>query len=193
MDIKSVLIAITFFLFISNCLKANTPYPDVSPDVLERIRTDFYRSIEDGDVIDELTSFIQTRYSENTENYPAVILAYYGGLETLKAKHSYNPVNKFRYVISGLKILSKAVEKSPSLLEVRFLRFSVLHFIPGVFGISDEREDDMKHVYSALVKKDYSLVDRNLQKGVAEFLVKSSRLSPTEIHTLKIIFPDLEY
>lgn len=163
---------------------------DPSSESMDRIRRDFYLAIEDGDAIEKLIDFIENAYKTDTDKYPAVILAYYGALETLKAKHSYNPYNKFRYVIKGLKKLNLAVDKSPMKLEVRFLRFAVLHNIPGVFGISNERDQDLNVIYGLLLKKDYVSIDRKLQKGIAEFLIESGRLDNLQADKLKHIFPE---
>ena len=165
--------------------------PDTSK--INKIRNEFYLAVEDDDVLDELVGYIEGIYQKDSENYPAVILAYYGALETLRAKHSYNPYNKAKYVISGLKKLNSAVEKSPGTLEVRFLRFAVLHNIPGIFGIKDERTDDLNAAYQQLLKKDYTTISIKLQKGIVEFLLKSERLDAEQINNLKKIYPDLVY
>lgn len=165
------------------------------PDTVQinKIRNEFYLAVENDDVLDELVRYIEDFYQKDSENYPAVILAYYGALETLRAKHSYNPYKKTKYVIAGLKKLNAAVNKSPSTLEVRFLRFAVLHNIPGIFGIIDERNDDLKVTYQQLLKKDYKNINIKLQKGIVEFLIKSGRLDSEQVNKLINIYPDLAY
>ncbi|MGE5402965.1 MAG: hypothetical protein ACM3S2_21405 [Ignavibacteriales bacterium] len=157
---------------------------------LTRIRGDFYLAVENEDALDTLLGLIEMKYDTDADDCPAVILAYFGALEALKAKYTFNPYSKFRNVISGIRKLNTAVSRSYDRLEIRFLRFAVLHNIPGIFGVADERNDDLKVTYEQLLKKDYSSVSRDLQKGIAEFLLRSDRLEQYQTERLKSLFPD---
>ncbi|MGE5432515.1 MAG: hypothetical protein ACM3QX_15640 [Syntrophomonadaceae bacterium] len=157
---------------------------------LTTIRSDFYLAVENEDMLNSLLGLIEMKYDTDANDCPAVILAYYGALEAMKAKYTFNPYSKFRNVISGIKKLNAAVSKSDERLEIRFLRFAVLHNIPGIFGVSKERNDDLKVTFEQLLKKDYSSVSRDLQKGIAEFLMRSDRLEQNQTESLKLLFPD---
>ncbi|MDP4196275.1 MAG: hypothetical protein Q8940_14560 [Bacteroidota bacterium] len=157
---------------------------------LTRIRSDFYLAVENEDSLDSLAGLIEMKYDTDADDCPAVILAYYGALETLRAKYTFNPYSKFKNVISGIKKLNAAVSRSYDRLEIRFLRFAVLHNIPGIFGVAKERNDDLKVTFEQLLKKNYSSVSRDLQKGIAEFLMRSDRLEQYQTESLKSIFPD---
>ncbi|MGE5499052.1 MAG: hypothetical protein ACM3Q2_13305 [Syntrophothermus sp.] len=169
-----------------------TAQAEPGSEMLDRIRNEFYLAIEDEDALNGLIRFIESSFSEDPAKYPAVILAYSGVLETLKAKHTYNPYSKFKYVTAGLKKLNKAVSMSSDMLEVRFLRFAVLHNIPGIFGVADDRRADLKESYKLLLRQDYSSISRNLQRGIAEFLLKSGRLDQAQTEILKREFPDAQ-
>ncbi|MDP4175055.1 MAG: hypothetical protein Q8933_13855 [Bacteroidota bacterium] len=157
---------------------------------LTRIRSDFYLAVENEDSLDSLAGLIEMKYDTDADDCPAVILAYYGALETLRAKYTFNPYSKFKNVISGIKKLNAAVSRSYDRLEIRFLRFAVLHNIPGIFGVAKERNDDLKVTFEQLLKKNYSSVSRDLQKGIAEFLMRSDRLEQYQTESLRSIFPD---
>ncbi len=143
---------------------------------LNFIRNKFYEAVESKQSTNELINYIKENFTDDEGKYPANILAYTGALETLKAKHAFDPYSKFKFVISGVKKLNKAVEILPDDLETRFLRFAVLHNIPGVFGVSDERNEDKNIIYELLLEKDYSNVSADLQKGIIEFMIESERL-----------------
>lgn len=160
-------------------------------ETLEKIRNDFYLAVEDGDAADRLNDFIIGQFGEDAKGYPASILAYAGALEAVMAKHTYNPYSKVKYVIKGLDKLNEACRKDGSSLEVRFLRFSVLHNLPGFFGYRQELKEDLRIVYEQLKRQDYSYIDYELQKGIAEFLIDSQRLSKSQAAVLAKLFPDM--
>ncbi len=151
----------------------------VNPDSasMNFLRNEFYAAVENEDKVDVLEQYITTRYSEDYTSYSPVILAYYGGIQALKAKHAFNPISKLSHLISGLNRLEEAVEKSPENLEIRFMRFSILDHVPGFLGYSEEREADKDTICSLLLKKDYSSPGYKIQKGMAEYMLESGRLS----------------
>jgi len=134
---------------------------------------------------------IEKDYSSDTSTYPGFVLAYYGALKGLEAKHSLNPAKMIRNIAVSLKYLDEAVQRSPDDLEVRFVRFASLHHFPPVLGIGKKRAQDIGALYQKLIEKDYSLVDRATQKEMAEFLLKSKRLSSPEQKILRTIVQEL--
>lgn len=165
---------------------------DVKPDQkhIEYVRSEFYLALNDEDAANRLVNFIRSEYGSDENLYTPRIQAYLGAVEAVMAGFAFNPYNKFRYVIKGLKKLGHAVERSPEDLEVRFLRFAVLHNIPSLFGVGDERQSDMEIVVAALRKRDYSKVNAGLQKGIIEFMLESGRLSLQQQMELQMLLPE---
>jgi hypothetical protein len=124
------------FIFLSKVYAS-----DIIPDTatINFIRSEFYASIEDEEKTYELEHFIINKYSDDYSKYNPIILAYYGGVQALKAKHAFNPVSKLSHLISGLNRLKEAIGKSPDNLEIRFMRFSILDNVPAILGYGDER------------------------------------------------------
>jgi hypothetical protein len=149
------------------------------PDTLSinYLRTEFYAAVEDEDKTYFLEQYIIKKYSEDYTNYNPIILAYFGGVQALKAKHAFNPVSKLSHLISGLNRLEEAISKSPGNLEIRFMRFSILDHVPGVLGYSTERESDKDKICLLLLRKDYSTLSYQIQKGIAEYMIASDRLT----------------
>ena len=108
-----------------------------------------------------------------------------GGIEALKAKHASNPFSKLSHVVSSLDILEKAVEHDLHNLEIRFIRFSILHHLPGILGYGEEREADINEICLQFSKNDYIKYDPKLQKNVIEFMLESERLTNSQTLQLK--------
>lgn len=168
---------------------ANAQADHVDSNVMNYIRNEFYLAVEDENTAENLLEYLNNLPASDSR---IRILAYTGALEAVMAKHVFNPYSKFKYVTRGLKKLDRAVISQPDALEIRFLRFAVLHNIPAIFGIGDERKADLNVVYTSLLSKDYSDLDYNLQKGIAEFLIKSDRLSSEQIVSLQNIFQEIK-
>ncbi len=172
MRIKCIII-ISFFLVVK--VYSFTLSSDTSS--INYLRNGFYSAVEDEGEVDQLEQYIISRYSEDYTSYSPLVLAYYGGLQTLKAKHAFNPVSKLSHLISGLNRLEEAVEKSPGNLEIRFMRFSILDHVPGFIGYSEERDADKDKICGLLLKKDYTSPGYEIQKGMAEYMLESGRLN----------------
>lgn len=183
-----LLLMILLPLISLNSLAAGSVKPDGKH--IEYVRNEFYLALEDKDAANRLIKFIRTEYGDDQNLYTPRILAYLGAVEAVMAGHAFNPYNKFRHVIKGLKKLGRAVELSPDNLEVRFLRFAVLHNIPALFGVGDERKSDLESVVASLKKRDYSSVDAELQKGIIEFMLESGRLSGQQQKELQQLLPE---
>ncbi len=177
-----LIIFIVLFLFRFNLFSLSNR---IDTTTVSNLRTTFYKAVEDEDQVDVLLEQIQIRFSENLAIYPPIVLAYYGAAETLIAKHSYNPYKKWKYLKDGLEKIEKAINKSPNSLEIRFIRFSILHYIPSFLGYSKEREEDLSIIYHLLLKRDYSEVNFSVQNGIKNFLLDSERLSKEKELMLK--------
>lgn len=144
------------------------------------LRNGFYAAVENEEKVNQLEQYIISRYSEDYSSYSPLILAYYGGIQALKAKHAFNPVSKLSHLISGLNRLEEAVAESPANLEIRFMRFSILDHVPGFLGYSEERESDTEDICRLLLQKDYSSTGYEIQKGMAEYMLESGRLNKNQ-------------
>jgi hypothetical protein len=182
----AVILLLAFFQtsFISFA-KPSDKISSVDSLSINHIRLLFYEAIEDEDKLNELESFIQKEFSHNSKNYKPIILAYLGGIEALKGKHAFNPFSKLGHVVSSLDLLEKAVERDLHNLEIRFIRFSILHHLPAILGYGKEREDDIVEICNQLSRKDYVRYDSKLQKNVIDFMLESERLTDSQTLQLK--------
>lgn len=155
------------------------------PETVNQIRKLFYEAVDSEDKLEELENFFSTSFTEKALIYHPTLLAYTGAIDALKAKHAFNPFTKFSMVISSLNTLERAVNREPNNLEIRFIRFSILHNLPGFLGYGNERRDDISVIVAQLAKKDYVKYDPTLQKNVIEFMLDSERLNSSQTVQLK--------
>lgn len=158
---------------------------NLEPETVNQIRKIFYEAVESEEKLEELETFFKSKFSEKALIYHPILLAYTGAIDALKAKHALNPFTKFSKVISSLNILERAVSREPNNLEIRFIRFSILHNLPGFLGYTKERIEDISVIVDQLEKKDYTLYDPKLQKNVIDFMLDSERLTASQSLQLK--------
>lgn len=162
------------FLFVQSRAE-----PVVKEDV-KNIKIAVYRAIESSSVTDSLYRALKSGKTESP-----LIVAYIGTLEALKAKHSWNPYNKIRYVSLSQKTMKKAVEQEPSNLEIRFMRFSIQHHTPSFLGFSKDLEEDRKAIVRQFKNRKFGLADAALIRNMAAFMIDSDRCLKEELILFK--------
>lgn len=110
----------------------------------------------------------------------ALITGYLATLQALKAIHAWNPFTKLKYLNAAEKTYTDAVTADPHNIEIRFMRFSVEHNVPGFLGYHKNLETDRKTIIEQLKKKNYSEDDKDLIRTTVKFLIDSKRCTPAE-------------
>ncbi|MCS6990960.1 MAG: hypothetical protein NZL95_03780 [Chitinophagales bacterium] len=111
-------------------------------------------------------------------------LAYVGAAEALVARDAWNPWVKWEYVQRSAQTMKKAIEKEPSNAEIRFLRFSMEHYVPQWLGLSKHLEEDRREIIRALMSGQPAN-DKILRKNIIQFLLESGRCTPAEQRLLQ--------
>lgn len=153
---------------------------DIKIETLNTIRAQFYVAVDNEDTTISLMNLIKREFTQNNHAYPAVVLAYYAGLEGLRGRHASNPIAKFVYVSKAVEMMNEAVGKAPESLEGRFLRFSFFHQIPGIFGMGGKVEGDLQITITMLENRDYSFVSKKIQQDMVDYLLRTERLKPQQ-------------
>lgn len=151
---------------------------------INKIRIDYIASVKSEKTTSKLYAQLK-----NIENPNPLILAYLGSVDALRAKHSWNPINKLGFLKSGCKTLDEAVVLSPNQIEIRFLRFSLEHYLPDFLGYSQHLEQDRKKLIELVKQKDVvsKQIDQTILKNIIKFLIESKRCTVEEIKVLKKI------
>ena len=145
-----------------------------------QVRKDMLAAINSSKVTDSLYNVYQT-----IEKKPPVLTAYIGALQALKAKDSWNPYNKVRYLVQSGKTIQQAINLSPDNMEIRFIRFSIQTHLPGFLGLNSDLSVDKKVMLDQLKQKHYSMADNVFVAGLIQFLLDSKQCTPKETQFLK--------
>lgn len=147
---------------------------------LPQIRKDFYSAVNNQKAAESLYKRLKAKNSSDP-----TVMAYLGSVQAVRARHAFNPYNKLAYLKSGTKILESAISKSPENLEIRFLRFSLEHYIPSFLGFSKHLEIDKRKIIELTKQKKFGAMDRPLLLNLLSFMKETKRCSPQEIATLE--------
>lgn len=149
---------------------------------IEKIRINYIKAVNDSKKSEKFYKELSAIAKPD-----ALILAYLGSAQAIRAKHAWNPVNKMSYLKQGSKTLDAAVNSASNNLEVRFLRFSLEHFLPPFLGYSKHLETDKDKILELLEHKNRRCVlqgNAKILKNIINFMIESKRCSPTEVDTL---------
>lgn len=172
---KAYFFCVLMFLGLAQSVAANIPMEEI-----ENIELAMVKAVESPRVTDSLYTKLIRKKSDN-----ALLTAYIGTLEALKAKHAWNPYNKVKYVSLSQKTMAKAVKQEPNNLQIRFMRFSIQHFTPGFLGYSTEIREDRKAIISHYKNKQFGDADKHQVQNIASFMIQSKRCSDEEIRVFK--------
>ncbi len=106
---------------------------------------------------------------------------YKGAVTMVMAKHVFGPYKKLNYFKTGKEILEQALQKEPSNIELRFLRFSIQSSSPKFLDYHSNLSGDK----ALLLKEVKTLNDVDLKQRITKFLLNSSEVSKTEKLTLQ--------
>lgn len=171
MKILFLIIALTF---TASLYSANDGHVD-----LKLLRKQLITAIGSSQTTDSLYTVLD-RLPAKT----ALTTAYMGALDALKAKHSWNPYNKIKYLNTSEKLMQKAVSADPHNIEILFMRFSIQHNVPGFLGFNKDLVNDREAMITQLNHKNYGTADRELTISIIKFLIDSKRCTLAEDQTL---------
>ncbi|WP_316734965.1 hypothetical protein [Pedobacter aquatilis] len=163
------------FLTITVCAKAQLSVKEISI-----LKAQLVKAVENSKLTDSLSERLNA-----LPNKTALVTGYAGTLEALKAKHSWNPYNKIKYVKRSLKTMQHAIKMDKENMEIRFMRFSIEHFTPGFLGFSKDLDEDRKEIVKHYQNNNFGLADETLIKNVAKFMIDSKRCTAAEVKIFK--------
>ncbi len=180
-------------IIIADDSPSSSSREELDPYRLTFIRHGFYESVTSHAKTDRMIAFIESTFSEDYISNEPILLSYYGALNALKAKHVFNPFSKISHLRSALNKLEEATIDGACNLEVRFLRFSVLHNLPSFLRKSEELEKEIYAVFELLVVDDkYRELDSETAFNVIEFVLDSKRLDEEQHKQLESLAERLQ-
>lgn len=171
-------IAAFFFLLVS--LVPAQSLDAVQESILTELRLKYYSAVEESDSVKALEQMVTELSKSNKLHSDEILTAYRGGIMALKAKHAFWPFSKLSYLNESMEILDSIISKVPDNLEIRFMRYSILHYVPDFLGWGDEKKADASKIYVLLMAKEYKGLPDELITGITQFMLDSDRLSPLQ-------------
>lgn len=162
------LLCIFFAVLSVGFAEANVPAPKV-------VRKQLLLALENRKLTDSLDKVFTA-----APNKSALNICYWGVIQALKAKHAWNPYYKVKYLNDAEKILQTAVNHEPDNMEIRFMRFSIEHNVPGFLGYTKHLTVDREEMIKQLERKYYATADQDVVITIIKFLLDSRRCTPHE-------------
>lgn len=114
-----------------------------------------------------------------------IFLAYKASALALRANHDWNPYNKLSWLNEAINLYREAVQRDPSNIEIRFLRFATQHNSPDFLNQNRKLEEDKSVFLQNLPNyRDFHIPVEQL-KIFHDFFAQSKRFSKTELQSIK--------
>lgn len=164
---------IIFFILI--VLGTLTSHAQMTAGQLQRVKRAMVRAIESSAVTDSLYKALLAGPHKDP-----MTRGYLASVEALKAKHAWNPYHKVKFANRSTKTMAEAVNADPTNLELRFMRFSIQHYMPAFLGLSKELDADRKEIVKHYRSRSFQKTDSELVRNIAKFMIQSKRCSAAE-------------
>jgi tetratricopeptide (TPR) repeat protein len=116
-----------------------------------------------------------------------VLLAYKAASEAVMAKHVWNPYSKLKQLKTANAIFEDAVALDKDNPEIRFLRFTVEHYVPRYLNLSAHVEEDKKMIIESLKAYPDSELPEPLARSMRDFMLTKDHCSEEEKKILRDI------
>lgn len=148
---------IKFTLLFSLCLLTSIKSIAIN---LDYIRSNYEKAVSDKSICEAMINELEQSKLNNVQ------LAYLGGLQTIWANHTNNPLSKLNTFKKGKANIAKAIKSEKSNVEIRFVRLSIQKNCPKFLGYSENIVED-EHYLKAHFEK---VKSENLKKMMNKIL-----------------------
>ena len=126
------------------------------------------------------------KMAEYDDKHP-VKLAYKGGSEAVMAKYNWNPYTKLKHVKNAAVLFEEAVALDRTNPEIRFLRFTVEHYVPRYLNLSEHLQEDKQVIIEGLQKHPKSGVSTDMMRSIKDFMLTKDHCTEEEKEVLRNI------
>lgn len=121
------------------------------------------------------------------EDSHPVVLAYKAVSEAIMAKHVWNPYLKMKHLQRSSDIFEQAVNLDQENPEIRFLRFTVEHYVPRYLNMSRNLEEDKSQIIAGLQRHPKSGLSADMARNIRDFMLTKDHCTEEEKKQLKSI------
>jgi hypothetical protein len=148
---------------------------------IQTVREIYAKAADNEALADKLYQWLRKQDLSNQ----AILLAYLGASEALKAKNAFFPFVKLDYIQQAQATFAQAVKLAPEDIEIRFLRLTIEANTPNFLGFSSNVDAD-----KALIIKNIRTSETHLamKQAIADYLLKSKLCNENEMLILKSVF-----
>lgn len=126
------------------------------------------------------------RMANYKDRHP-VIMAYKAASEATMAKHVWNPYAKLKYLQRAAELFDEAVKLDAKNPEIRFLRFTVEHYIPRYLNMSGHLQQDKQVIINSLKAYPGSGISADWARTMQEFMLSKDHCTEEEKKALRSI------
>lgn len=167
---KTVFVLFAFFGFVFSLTSAP----------VDNLRKIFHESVLHKE---KLPLFI--KQIQSIQNPTAIEKAYIGASEALKARETWNPIEKLAYIQKFREYLLEAIETDAENLEIRFIRFSIEYNIPSLLQSKKAISEDKSKIISNLSQLEMFNVDESFVRYILRLFEDTKTCTETEIEMIK--------
>ncbi|MHA6247318.1 hypothetical protein ACXYMU_05220 [Pontibacter sp. CAU 1760] len=116
-----------------------------------------------------------------------LVLAYKAASEAVMAKYVWNPYHKLKQLRTASEIFEDAIAIDRHNPEIRFLRFTVEHYVPRYLNLSAHVEEDKRLVIKSLQAYPNGQLSEPLARTIRDFLLTKDHCTEAEKKILRSI------
>lgn len=116
-----------------------------------------------------------------------LVLAYKAASEAVMAKYVWNPYSKLKQVKTAAALFEEAVQLDEKHPEIRFLRFTVEHYVPRYLNLSPNLESDKRVMINSLKAHPKSGVSTEFARTMRDFLLSKDHCTEAEKEEIRSI------
>ena len=147
---------------------------------IDHLRKSFHESVLQSD---KLPIFLKE--IEKINNPSALEKAYIGASEALKARESWNPIEKLIYIQKFRENLLEAVKCDSQDIEIRFLRLSIEYNIPSMLRSKKTLDEDKSLILDKLSQMNSFKIDQSFIKYILIFFEDTKTCSAEELEMIR--------
>jgi hypothetical protein len=174
---NSILLLSALFLFCFTALADNS-----KAYKLPELRVQFLEASKESRAGKEFHE-LMSNYEDNNP----VVIAYKAVSEAIMAKHVWNPYFKMKHLQESAQIFEEAVKLDPTNPEIRFLRFTVEHYVPRYLNMSKNLQDDKAKIIAGLERHPKSGLSTEMALDMRDFMLTKDHCTEQEKQKLKSI------
>lgn len=185
-SLKIAAIMVLWFFWAEGISQENQVKAD---SLFEEGRKLFALSIEDKEQVQPAIDLFE-RIIEDRGSLHDRAWVYMGALYTVKAKHTFFPLNKLKWAKKGLSVMDDALSRAPDDIELLFVHGTICHNLPGLFNRQDDARRDFNKIIE-LLPDNLHQYDEHFVADVLEYLGSEISLTKEDQMVISRINLDL--